>query len=544
MYQIIYMNNANAQLHSFNKSRRFAGRILRGIVFGGFFAALLAPGLTSGSASLPLRAEQSSDSAAITPLDLSIRKSVVLVRISPIYYNYAIPWVRQGGSSYTVVGLVLPGKRILVLANDIRNAALLEVTRYSSYERSLAKVELLDIEANLAMLSVADEGFFDDLLPLPVATQDPAPGQRVSAVKIDSVFRVYREKLQVKEVNASADFGFTHLPVTVFRSSEPFQNGGVLLCEERHICGFIGYSDKEKRTESIPPSTFDTFRKRASGSGRDPYQGFVSQGFVLDQLVDPVQREYYRVPKKIRGALVSRVIPGTSAFGVLQPEDVLLSIDGVAVDDLGFYEDPRFGRQHALLLGNRGNRASARRPGDTVRVRVFRKGKEQNLQMKLRAYSGRAERIPWLVSGQPEYLVENGLLFLEMSVPLVRQLYGKAWQRSAIELAELYQRRRFYEQPGDDRIVLLAGVLPDPVTRGYGELRGAPIVSLEGQPVRNLREMRETILKLKAKGQPIARLQLSGGQPIYINIADRDAINARVNKRYQIPASSSWDLPK
>ncbi len=62
--------------------------------------------------------------------------------------------------------------------------------------------------------------------------------------------------------------------------------------------------------------------------------------------------------------------------------------------------------------------------------------------------------------------------------------------------------------------------------------------------MRNLREMRETILKLKAKGQAIARLQLSGGQPIYINIADRDAINARVNKRYQIPASSSWDVPK
>lgn len=524
-----------------NSTGRFARLAGRRYVLIALAVISLAIGLATAPDSL--RAERRAES--ITPLDLSIRKSVVLVRISPIYYNYAIPWVRQGGSSYTVVGLVLPGKRILVLANDIRNAALLEVTRYSSYERSLAKVELLDIEANLAMLSVADDSFFDDLLPLPVASQDPAPGGTVSAVKIDSVFRVYREQLRVKEVNASADFGFTHLPVTVFRSSEPFQNGGVLLCEERHICGFIGYSDKEKRTESIPPSTFDAFRKRASGSGREPYKGFVSQGFVLDQLVDPVQREYYRLPKKLRGALVSRVVPGTSAYGVLQPEDVLLSIDGVSVDDLGFYEDPRFGRQHALLLGNRRPGSfKKRRPGDTVPVRVFRKGKERTVQMKLRAYSGRAERIPWLVSGQPEYLVENGLLFLEMSVPLVRQLYGKAWQRSAIELAELYQRRRFYEQPGDDRIVLLAGVLPDPVTRGYGELRGAPIVSLEGKPVRNLREMRETILKLKAKGQATARLQLSGGQPIYINIADRDVINARVNKRYQIPASSSWDLPE
>ncbi|MEQ9366383.1 MAG: hypothetical protein RIF32_19235 [Leptospirales bacterium] len=520
-------------------SRRSSSRSSRSP--GGFarFAAALAlgfglfAGYPTGGAADPggLRAEPGT-----IPLDLSIRKSVVLVRITPIFYNYAIPWVKQPGQSYTVVGLVMPGKKILVLANDIRNAALLEVTRYSSYERSLAKVDLIDIEANLALLSVGDDTFFDNLLPLP-AGRDPVPGGSVTAVKIDQVFRVYREKLQIKEVNASADFGFTHLPVTVFRSSEPFQNGGILLCQVRYVCGFIGYSDQEKRTESIPPSTFAVFRKRAQSGD---YSGFVSQGYVLDELVDPVQREYYRLPKSIRGALVSRVIPGTSAFGVLKPEDVLLSMDGVAVDDLGFYEDPQFGRQHALLLGNR-SPGGIRKPGDVVRLKVFRDGEEQSLQMPLRSYSGRAERIPWLVPGEPDYLVENGLLFLEMSVPLVRQLYGKAWERNAIELAQIYQEKRFYENPGDDRVVLLAGALPDPVTRGYEDLRGAPVESLNGEPVHNLKQMRETILELKNAGETIVELRLSGGQPVYLNIKDREAINRRVNARYQIPASSSWD---
>lgn len=513
-------------LLSFTRRRLLAG--------AGFTAALLFSLLIGGpGAAGGLRAETDRE----PPLDLSIRKSVVLVRITPIFYNYAIPWVKQPGQSYTVVGLVMPGKKILVLANDIRDAALLEVTRYSSYERSLAKVDLLDIEANLALLSVEDESFFDNLLPLPTG-EDPAPGDAVTAVKVDQVFRVYREKLQIKEVNASADFGFTHLPVTVFRSSEPFQNGGILLCGVRHVCGFIGYSDQEKRTESIPPSTFEVFRKRASA---DVYAGFVAQGYVLDALVDPVQREYYRMPKSVRGALVSQVIPGTSAFGVLKPEDVLLSLDGVAVDDLGFYEDAQFGRQNALLLGNRSPHG-IRRPGDTVKVRVFRDGKEQTLDMPLRAYSGRAERVRWLIQGQPEYLLENGLLFLEMSVPLLRQLYGKAWQRSAIELAEIYQDRRFYDHPGqDDRIILLAGALPDPVTRGYEELRAAPVVALNGKPIANLKQMREKILELKRSGQEIVQLELSGGQPVYLNIKDRDTINSRINERYQIPASSSWD---
>ena len=157
-------------LLSFTRRRLLAG--------AGFTAALLFSLLIGGpGAAGGLRAETDRE----PPLDLSIRKSVVLVRITPIFYNYAIPWVKQPGQSYTVVGLVMPGKKILVLANDIRDAALLEVTRYSSYERSLAKVDLLDIEANLALLSVEDESFFDNLLP-----EDAARAQLTATLPVDA----------------------------------------------------------------------------------------------------------------------------------------------------------------------------------------------------------------------------------------------------------------------------------------------------------------------------------------------------------------------
>ena len=491
----------------------------------------------SGSLALPL-GRGMAQSGDIVPLDVSLRKSIVLVRVTPVHYNQALPWMREPGRGFAVLGLVLPGKRILVLAHDIRNAALLEVTSYASYERSIAKVERFDLEANLALLSVENDAFFDPLLPLP-AGEDPLPGSTVTAVKVDQVFRVYREEVQMKEINASADFGFTYLPVSVFRSSEPFQSGGVLLCEERHICGFIGYSDKEKRTESIPPSTFETFRKRAAGKS---YAGFVAQGFSLGELVDPVQREYYGLSKDVRGALVTRVVPGTSAYGVLEPEDVLLSIDGVPVDDLGFYEDPIYGRQHALLLGNRDIKKKRMRvPGESVSVRVFRDGKVRKLSMTLKPSSGKAERIPWVVLGAPNYLVENGLLFLELSVPLVRQLFGKSWERKAVELAYIFNTQRFYEKPGEDRIVIIAGALPDPVNRGYEDIRASPVVKLDGKDVVNLQTLRKRLIELAKEGREFVSVELSGGRKIYLNLKDRDSINARINQRYQIPKSSPWD---
>lgn len=490
-----------------------------------------------GSLALPF-GRSMAQPGEIVPLDVSLRKSIVPVRVTPVHYNQALPWMRESGRSFAVLGLVLPGKRILVLAHDIRNAALLEVTSYASYERSIAKVERFDLEANLALLSVDNDAFFEPLLPLP-AGEDPLPGSTVTAVKVDQVFRVYREEVQMKEINASADFGFTYLPVSVFRSSEPFQSGGVLLCAERHICGFIGYSDKEKRTESIPPSTFETFRKRAAG---ESYAGFVAQGFALGELVDPVQRDYYGLSKDVRGALVTRVVPGTSAYGVLQPEDVLISIDGVQVDDLGFYEDPIFGRQHALLLGNRDvKKKRMRAPGETVTVKVFRKRKVVELTMTLQPSSGKAERIPWLVLGPPDYLVENGLLFLELSVPLVQQLFGKSWEGKAVELAYIYDTKRFYEKPGDDRIVLIAGALPDPVNRGYEDIRAAPVVKIDGKAVENLQSMRRRLIDLAQEGREFVSLELSGGRIIYLNVKDRGEINQRINQRYQIPKSSPWD---
>ncbi|MCB1320345.1 MAG: hypothetical protein KDK34_08840, partial [Leptospiraceae bacterium] len=315
-----------------------------------------------------LRSQTGEQDRRLTPdgelVDLSLRRSVVLIKISPVYYNQAMPWVREAGQSYTVMGLVMTGDRILMLGHDVRRAALLEVTKFSSYEPAIAEVDLLDMETNLALLKVRDPGFFDDLIPVPTG-EDPELSSQASAIKVDQLFRVYREKVQVTELKTVADYGFTHLPVIIFRSDESFRYGGLLLCKTR-VCGFIGYSDQEKRNESIPASVIATFRKRAA---ENDYSGFVAQGLVLESLVDPVRREYYHLPRERGGVLVARTLPGTSVYGTIQPEDVILSVDGTAIDNLGFYEDPKLGRQHINLLLAR-NGAELRRPGDQLSVVV------------------------------------------------------------------------------------------------------------------------------------------------------------------------------
>ena len=474
--------------------------------------------------------------ATETLSDRALRRSIVQVRISSSQYEYTRPWVRQAGRTYSVLGLVVPGNRILVRASDVDRATLLEVTKYSSYEPVLARVDIMDTEVNLALLQLeSEDGFFTDLLPIP-AGADPELGETVTAYKVDQLFRGYRERVDVTEVDSVADYGFTFLPVMVFRTRESFPGGGILLSGDR-ICGFISYASRDNRVEAIPALGFDTFRRRAL---EQPYSGFVSQGLKLSELVDPVLREYYRMPSGQHGAFVERVLPGTSAYGLLEAGDILMAVDGVPVDDRGFYEDPAWGRQHAnLLFARRGT--ELRRPGDRLSVTVLRAGERRDVQLNLRAYAGTAERIPWDVDGQPPYLIENGMVFLELSATLLLQAYGQDWRSKAPELAYLFDTRRYYETPGADRIVILAGVLPGDHTRGYEQVGVMPVTQIAGRPVVNLEEMRRVLHAEAAAGHATLAIRLSDGRSLHVDLANRDQVNREFLEQYGIPALSQWD---
>ena len=97
------------------------------------------------------------------------------------------------------------------------------------------------------------------------------------------------------------------------------------------------------------------------------------------------------------GVLVTGVDPGGSCSGVLQPGDVLLSIDGRRVCADGTSELPlggegggaegqgeegargRRGQKQRVLFGHFANLAAV---GDSMRMEIMRAGKEMELQIK------------------------------------------------------------------------------------------------------------------------------------------------------------------
>jgi len=469
-----------------------------------------------------------------------IRRSVVRVSVSPVRTDPVRPWIRRPGEAYTVVGLALGDGLILIQADDIRNAVLVEVSRADSYAREKARPVLVDMETNLAILRMENPRFLSDLAPFEFG-DDPVQGDEIIAARTDGLFRVYRETVKVIEYSITSDYGFTRLPIFVFSARESYQNGDILL-KGGKLTGIVAFLGQQGKGVAVPVSRIEAFRDRALASIQKEahYRGFVVQGVELEDLVDPQLRAYLGLDGKglrAGGAFVGSVLPETPAASVLKSGDVLLALDGQAVDEKGLYRDPLLGLQRAELLLTRDVRGQYRNPGDRIKMTILRDRKQQDVELSLREYRGTAERIPWLLPDeQPPYLVETGLVFLELSVPYLQSRFGKDWRRRALELAYIYDTKKNYAAGDEkDRILILSEVLPDQANQGYQGFGGEIIESVNGQKVRDLKELIDRVNSARQTPNAVIEILFTDGSRVYLDPTARED-NERIRRTYRLPA--------
>ncbi|MBW7857500.1 MAG: hypothetical protein H3C43_04215 [Leptonema sp. (in: Bacteria)] len=470
-----------------------------------------------------------------------IQNGIVRVTVSSVRTDALQPWVRRPTDAYTVTGLYLGHGLILVQADDIRNAALIEVSRANSYDRGRARFVLIDMEINLAILKIEDSDFLGDLKPLPIG-QDPVQGDEINAVKPDSLFRIYNESVTVIEYTISSDYGFTKLPVFIFSGRESYQNGDILLKQGR-LTGLVAYQRQQGKTVAIPISRISAFRDRALKSiqSNQTYTGFVVQGIELEELVDPQLRKYLGVDglDKNHGALVGSVLPGTPSARILKAGDVLLRLDGQDIDKKGLYKDPLLGLQRAELLLTRDLNGRYRNAGETISAVVLRDRKQIDFELNLIDYQGTAERIPWLQpEKEPPYLVESGLVFLELTVPYLQSRFGKDWRHKAIELAYIYDTKKNFGIDDDrDKIIILSEVLPDPVNVGYQNLGALVLESVNGQKVKSLQDLIKKVTALRNQPSGFVEMSFTDGTKVFLDVLAR-AENERIRQTYHLPVLS------
>ncbi len=409
--------------------------------------------------------------------------SIVLIESTRKQYDYLQPWSKRMKSGQKT-GIVVGEREILTTADELYDRTLIRLQKGGRGKWWIGDVTWIDYHANLALVTTTDESFWRDL----------TPAKLDSAIPSETSLQILRWR-EGKLENRKAEFtqysvkegrlaSVSHVQLET--STEMRGNGwGEPLVANSHVIGIISAQDGS--TCTAMPASFVASILDARKKGT--YRGLGYFDFYWQPGENPASLAAVKLEGELRGVLVIDVpAKPDGPPPTLKPRDVILEIDGFAIDTDGDYTDPEFGH---LMLEN----LSTRRKwaGDEIKMKISRDGKILDVTYKLPKFEYNNSLLPDAVFDQePEYLIIGGLVFQPLTDTFL-QSWGPEWKRrSPFRLYYFNNEPRTREQPSR---VVLSQVLPDEINIGYQEIKYLVLEKFNGQPVRKLADIRASLDK-------------------------------------------------
>jgi S1-C subfamily serine protease len=475
--------------------------------------ALLLPGLLAPS-------------SAAEPPD-----AVVKIYSTQLASDYGTPWKAGSSRSVSGSGFVIPGHRILTNAHVVSDATFIQVRRYGDSERVPARVLHVSDEADLALLTVDEPGFFDPIPPLelgglPELRQEilvlgfPLGGDTLSVTR-GVVSRIESQAY----VHANAEM----LAGQIDSAVNPGNSGGPVLGDGK-VVGVVMQVSKEadKVAYMVPTPVVEHFLADVA-DGR--YDGVPQAAFRWQRLEAADLRRKYALPRSETGVLILETLAGSAAAEALRAGDILLAIDGSSIGTDGTIElRPRERTGFTVLL-------QRQQIGDQVELKVLREGRTIRIPLRLdrRVGAGSLVRGP-LYGERPRYYIFGGLAFCPMTVNYAQAWGEDWWNRAPRHLLALLSRNARFE---DEQAVVVCSVLRAEVNSGYEEISEDLIVKADGQPVRSLRHLIQVI---ESRDAGLLVLETHEGMQVVLDRERARREDPAILARYQVPSDRSEDL--
>jgi S1-C subfamily serine protease len=463
----------------------------------------------------------------------SLLRSVVKVMCVSDSPDYEQPWQSQGPTNCFGSGAIIEtsrGLRVLTNAHCVADSVFAELRRYGKSQKFVAEVEALGHECDLALLAVEDEAFFQGVQPIAIG-ELPELSDRVSVCG----YPIGGERLSITEGIVSridlvsyAQSNRELLAVQIDAAINSGNSGGPVLKDGELVgVAFQALDDADQIGYMIAPPVVEHFLEDVDHGIHD---GFPSLGVTTQNLESAALRRAIGLPRELDGGvLVKRVSHASSAWGVLEPGDVLVGVDGVPVasDGTVMLRDGELIHFHYIL--------TMRHVGERMPVSLWRRGQVISCVVELKppSYLVAEERY----DVKPSYYLAGGLLF----VPLTRdylKTWGESWWQSAPrELVALYEHG--IRTPERQEPVVLQKVLADRVNQGYHDLESLVIEAVDGQEVASLRHLVELV---EAGRGPFIRFDAVDATQIVIDRGLAEERAEHILRRFNVRADRSPDL--
>lgn len=454
-----------------------------------------------------------------------------VIRVYSTYQDpdYESPWQSVAPRGSTGSGVLVGPQAILTGAHVVANATFVQVQRLSDPTKVAAQVVAISHDSDLALLRVEDPAFARGIRPAQIGDL-PRLREAVQVVG----FPIGGEEVSITEgvVSRIEVQRYEHsqrhlLAVTVDAAINEGNSGGPVFARGKVVgIAFQSLPDAENIGEMVPAPIIRRFLDGVR-RGKDPHVPGI--GITTQPLENPALRRHLGMQRGDSGVLITAVQYGSSAYGVLQPGDVLMQLDALRIADNGTVQyRGRFRCQFDAVVGDH-------HVGDVIRARILRAG--QRVQVRLTLLP-----MAWLVPRTeyerlPSWYLFGGLVFQRLTAEYLRIWGEHWWDKAPKELLHLY--RAGDRKPDRQEVIVLAQVLADAVNVGYEPFTNDVVVAVAGNSPANLREFVQQIDALHGE----VLLQMSSGAKILLDADEARAAHPRILSRYRVPADRSTDLP-
>jgi S1-C subfamily serine protease len=439
----------------------------------------------------------------------------------------------MGPSSVTGSGAVIEGNRILTNAHVVSDLTFIQVRRYGDTQRYPARLLAISHQCDLALITVDDPSFFQGIDPLPTGDL-PATNQEVLVYG----FPMGGDTLSITKgvVSRIEHQPYVHSSITLLAGQidaaiNPGNSGGPVIVDGK-IVGVVmqGIPSSQNIGYMVPAPIIKHFFEDLSDEQLD---GFPNLGVYMQYMENPDIREKYTMPVNITGVLVNQVIPGSSADGIIQPGDVILSIDDSPIANDGTVEFRAKERTNLAYI------VQKHQIGDDLNLKILRNGKVQNLSVNLSSSYEKNWLIPYeQYETLPTYYIYGGLVFSPLSINLFN-IWGSSWFNNAPKELVALLANNIPTVEGEQVIILLR-VLPASVNDGYQNYAPWIVKKVNGKVVLNMKELVQAIESNESNSFII--LENNSNQQIVLNREKVKQANPQILATYKIREDRSLDL--
>lgn len=463
---------------------------------------------------------------------MSIERGIVQVFSDKTIVDYSHPWAfshkeRSTGSGFAIElhGFLKPTKYILTNAHCVNDSSYTTVRRQGISQTFKAVVEAIGYEVDLAILSVKDDKFWENITILKIGNMPlklsnvrvygfPLGGHNISItqgvvnrVRIIPYFNT--TKGIAIQIDAPINFG---------------NSGGPALDDHGMVVGVAFAGEDDSMTQNmgylIPGIIIEFFLRMVQKY--KTFKGLCYLGLEYQKLHNPTIRDFYKLTPNYTGVLVSYVYETSSLHGILNKGDIIMKINDIPIDT-----DGTIAMRDVLQYKNKNdnvsliseervsflNLVSLHLPDEDATMVIWRDGKSKEIKFKTRI---RDFLVPILTyQAVPAYFIMGGLVFVPLTFMMLEKMIDND-EHDVSHLMQYVEEEKYFE--GHQKLVLTEILLSE-ITDGFDNKLDV-LESINDVPIKNLEHMFHVINKESKKNKFLTLVFENTSDVIILKSAD------------------------